>query len=235
MMIPIYAHRGASAERPENTLSAFGRALEIGTFGIELDVHLSLDGVPVVIHDGAVDRTTDGAGLVSELSLEAIRKLDAGNGERVPTLQEVCDLVEGRAHLNIEVKATGAAEAVISEVVARPNLHWGISSFDWDVLRFVRGKHARADLQPLTIEATDEALALAAEVGAHQLNLLDAALDEDIIAFLRERGLGAWVWTVNDPARAVELIRWGVSGICTDDPALLQGSLSASQVVSDIS
>jgi glycerophosphoryl diester phosphodiesterase len=234
-MIPIFAHRGASAERPENTLIAFARALEIGTFGIELDVHLTRDGVAVVIHDESVDRTTNGAGLVSDLTLEEIENLDAGSGERVPTLEAVCDLVVGRAYLNIEVKADVAAGAVIRQVLARPTLDWGISSFDWDVLRFVRSKNARADLQPLTIGATEEALSLATEIGARQLNLLDAALDEDIIAFLGERGLGVWVWTVNDPARAADLVRWGVSGICTDDPALMQKALSAHQDVSALS
>ena len=85
----------------------------------------------------------------------------------------------------------------------------------------------RRELQPLTIGATEEALACAVEVGARQLNLFNAAVDEDIVAFLRERKLGAWVWTVNDPARAADLVRWNVAGICTDDPARLQASLLA--------
>lgn len=224
-MVPIYAHRGASAEKPENTLGAFARALELKTFGMELDVHLTRDDVPVVIHDESVDRTTNGTGLVSERSYAEIQNLDAGNGERIPTLQEVCDLVQGHTHLNIEVKANAAAAAVLREVRLRPSLHWAISSFDWDVLRFIRREDDRAELQPLTIGATEEALACAVEVGARQLNLFDAAVDEDIVAFLRERTLGAWVWTVNDPARAADLVRWNVAGICTDDPARLQASL----------
>ena len=226
-MIPLYAHRGACAEKPENTLAAFARALELKTFGMELDVHLTRDGVPVVIHDESVERTTNGTGLVAEIAYADIRNLDAGNGERIPTLQEVCDLVQGHTHLNIEVKANAAAEAVLREVSMRPSLHWAISSFDWDVLRFIRREDDRAELQPLTIGATDAALACAVEVGAHQLNLYNAAVDEDIVAFLRECKLGAWVWTVNDPARAADLVRWNVAGICTDDPARLQASLPA--------
>lgn len=226
-MVPIYAHRGASAEKPENTLGAFARALELKTLGMELDVHLTRDRVPVVIHDESVDRTTDGTGLVAESTYAEIQNLDAGNGERIPTLQEVCDLVQGHTHLNIEVKANAAAEVVLREVNLRPSLHWAISSFDWDVLRFIRREDVQAELQPLTIGATEEALACAVEVGARQLNLFDAAVDEDIVAFLRERKLGAWVWTVNDPTRAADLVRWNVAGICTDDPARLQASLLA--------
>lgn len=225
-MIPLYAHRGASSEKPENTLAAFSRALELKTFGIELDVHLTRDGVLVVIHDESVNRTTNGTGLIAECTYAELRTLDAGNGEHIPTLQEVCDLVEGHTHLNIEVKANAAAEAVLREVSQRPSLHWAISSFDWDVLRFIRREDDRAELQPLTIGATEEALACAVEVGARQLNLYNAAVDEDIVGFLRERTLGAWIWTVNDPARAIDLVGWNVAGICTDDPALLQASLS---------
>lgn len=226
-MVPIYAHRGASAEKPENTLGAFARALELKTLGMELDVHLTRDRVPVVIHDESVDRTTDGTGLVAESTYAEIQNLDAGNGERIPTLQEVCDLVQGHTHLNIEVKANAAAEVVLREVNLRPSLHWAISSFDWDVLRFIRREDVQAELQPLTIGATEEALACAVEVGARQLNLFNAAVDEDIVAFLRERKLGAWVWTVNDPTRAADLVRWNVAGIYTDDPARLQASLLA--------
>ncbi|MGI8486000.1 MAG: glycerophosphodiester phosphodiesterase family protein, partial [Thermomicrobiales bacterium] len=79
-MIPLYAHRGASSEKPENTLAAFSRALELKTFGIELDVHLTRDGVLVVIHDESVNRTTNGTGLIAECTYAELRTLDAGNG-----------------------------------------------------------------------------------------------------------------------------------------------------------
>ena len=82
----IIAHRGASEEEPENTLRALRRAIELGADMVELDVHLSRDGHPVVIHDFRVDATTDGAGEVSALTLAELRRLDAGRGERIPTL-----------------------------------------------------------------------------------------------------------------------------------------------------
>ncbi len=142
-MSKVYGHRGASAEFPENTLAAFRRALELGVAGIELDVHLSADGVPVVIHDETVDRTTNGEGAVAGLTVAHLRELDAGQGEYVPTLAEVLDLVGDRVHVDIEVKANAAGEAVLREVRGR-DTRWVISSFDWDVLRYVRSVDDRA-------------------------------------------------------------------------------------------
>src|SRR5574340_5259 len=106
----IYAHRGSSIHAPENTLSAFGKALEQGADGIELDAKLSADGQVVVIHDQTVDRTTSGQGRVNQLSLEQLRRFDAGSwmgptfaGERIPTLAEVFELVGGKMVIMIEL------------------------------------------------------------------------------------------------------------------------------------
>lgn len=159
-MVKVYAHRGASIECPENTLMAFRRALEIGVDGIELDVHLSKDGVPVVIHDEAVDRTTNGTGAVDDLSVEELKRLDAGRGEAIPTLAEVLDLVGDRLHVNIEIKTAVAAEAVLREVRRRPQLRWITSSFVWDSLAYVHQQMPEADVWPITfgsIEGSERA------------------------------------------------------------------------------
>lgn len=227
-MAAIYAHRGASREFPENTIPAFRRAVELGVPGIELDVHLSADGVPVVLHDETVDRTTENVGPVSSFSADELAAMDAGGGEGIPTLASVVDVVAGKTTLNIEVKAAEAADAVLALLKSRPDLDWAISSFDWDVLRHARRTSGEAVLWPLTIGATDEAIALAQEIGATQLNLLDQAVDEDIVRFLLELGIKSWIWTVNDPERAQTLIDWGVTGICTDDPALMMERLLGS-------
>lgn len=221
----VYAHRGASAEFPENTLAAFSRAIELGVYGIELDVHLSSDGVPVIIHDDSVDRTTNGTGSVKDVTVEELQKLDAGDGEKIPTLAEVLDLVGDKLHVDIEVKANRAGAAVLDEVRGR-DTRWLISSFDWDVLRYVRSQDADAELWPLTIGASDDAIAVVRELDAKALAILHAGLDDDIVAMLREEGVGFWVWTVNDPDRAKTCVEWGAIGICTDDPATIQRALS---------
>ena len=223
-MASVYAHRGASIEYPENTLSAFRRALELGVQGIELDVHLSADGVPVVIHDETLDRTTNGSGPIAEMTVAELQALDAGRGEKIPTLAQVLDLVGDRMHIDVEIKANSAGEAVLSQLQGR-NARWLISSFDWDVLRYVRSHDVDAMLWPLTAGATDEAIEVARELGAPALAILHKAVDEDIANHLKDERLGFWVWTVNDPEQARTYADWGAIGICTDDPARIQQAL----------
>jgi glycerophosphoryl diester phosphodiesterase len=121
-MMLIYAHRGASAIHPENTLRAFRHALAIGVDGIELDVHATADGIPVVIHDRGVERTTDGAGYVDEMPLSRLATFDAGDGQRVPTLAEVLALVGEAAHLDIEIKGAEIERAVLEVLAAYPTV-----------------------------------------------------------------------------------------------------------------
>lgn len=220
-MSRIYAHRGASAELPENTLPAFARAVELGAYGIELDVHLSADGVPVVIHDETVDRTTNGTGAVADLTVEQLQALDAGNGEPVPTLRQVLDLVSGKIHVNIEIKAGEAGDAVLALTGEYPDLGFAISSFNHDALRHVRGTDPDIELWPLTAAVSDDVIATALEVGAPQINAYDRMLNDEIMAAVGGQGLGVWVWTVNDVDRARELLAQGAVGICTDDPAAM--------------
>ncbi len=224
-MARIYAHRGASAEIPENTLPAFSRAVELGAYGIELDVHLSRDGIPVVIHDETVERTTDGIGAVAKLDLVQLRQLDAGNGSTIPTLTEVLDLIGDRLHVDIEVKAAAAADAVVREAGARPSLRFAISSFNHDVLHHVRDVSPSIELWPLTVGATEETLAAADKLNAPCIAIYDRFVNVEIIDFVRARGKECWVWTVNDSERAAELETLGVAGICTDDPATLMARL----------
>ncbi|UFU05261.1 glycerophosphodiester phosphodiesterase [Ruania halotolerans] len=130
----IYAHRGASAERPENTLAAFARALELGVTGLELDVHLSADGVPVVIHDDTLDRTTSGTGPVGAHTETELARLDAGSGEHVPTLSEVLELVGEAAQVNVEIKDPAAVDAVALVTAQHPRVRWFASGGHWEAL-----------------------------------------------------------------------------------------------------
>ena len=230
-MPKIYAHRGASAEQPENSLPAFIRALERGVHGIELDVHLSRDGVPMVIHDETVDRTTNGTGAVADLALAELTLLDAGHGTRIPTLDDVLDVIGNFVHVDIEVKAAAAADAVLVATARRPAPRFAVSSFNHDVLRHLRRRNTEIELWPLTVGATDESLAAAVDLGSRYLAIHEEFVNEDIVTYLRSRGLAAWVWTVNDPQRAAVLSALGVAGICTDDPdRLLRAGLASSPV-----
>lgn len=163
----IYAHRGASLEHPENTLTAFARAVELGVEGIELDIHLSADGVPVVLHDETLDRTTNGTGHVGEHTVEQLRALDAGNGDYVPTLEEVLALAEGKVRVNIEIKDPNVSGPMLAVVAKFPNLSWFASSSVWAALEEVRRLDPSADTYPLTYGKPSNAEVLVERVRAN--------------------------------------------------------------------
>ena len=137
--ILIGAHRGAMCHAPENTLAAFEKAIEFGTYRTELDVRRCRDGHVVVMHDATVDRTTDGAGRVADLTLGELRRLKVGGTETIPTLQETLLRVKGRCKLLVEIKDPGMADDVVALIAgAGMGEDCTISSFDEDTLRQVK-------------------------------------------------------------------------------------------------
>ncbi len=217
-MTLIYAHRGASAMHSENTLRAFRQALAIGVDGIELDVHATADGIPVVIHDRDVERTTDGAGYVDELPLARLETFDAGDGERVPPLAEVLALVGDAAQLDIEIKGAGIERAVLDVLAGYPAVTWAISSFAWDTLRTVRELDPVAELWPLAERVGDDLIAIAAELASPAVSLFAGAYTAETAPKHRDAGLRVVVWTVNDPREAQRVADLGAFALCTDDP-----------------
>jgi len=250
--IGISAHRGASIERPENTLAAFRLAIDHGAEGIELDVALSADGVPVIMHDNSVERTTNGTGEVAGLTAAQLHALDAGHGEGVPTLHEVLELAAGLVEVNIEIKSADAAPAVAEVLARHPNLDWFASGGQWGALEALKQLIPAARIFPLTTgvgdwqalrvhaiasgysldlidrevarfsdlgRTLDDALEFAERVGAAGLSIWEDRLEAQHIDRVHAANLEAWVWTTNDPDRAEQLMRMGVDGICTDDPA----------------
>ena len=152
----IIGHRGASADAPENTLAAFNRAFELGADGIELDVTLTKDGIPVVIHDDRVDRTTNGRGLVKEMTLAQIKQLDAGawfaekyRGEKIPTLAETLTAICARGLVNIELKTDA-----LRPWPAKPNevSRWQLAQFGVQVLLRLREQTALEEKVVAVIE-----------------------------------------------------------------------------------
>ncbi len=218
------AHRGASGQEPENTLRAFSRALALDASWIELDIHRCEDRL-VVLHDDRVDRTTDGHGFVRQFTLGALRRLDAGHGERIPFLEEVLDLVSARAHVNIELKGDGTAEllaTVLASVVGtggwKPE-HFVVSSFDWSWLQVVRDHDPRLPLAPLTSarENTD-VLEAAVRIGAQAVHVGKWAVRSGFVRDAHRRDLRVRVFTVNDRWEYEFMRRLGVDGIFTDFP-----------------
>ena len=226
----IIGHRGASADAPENTLAAFALALEQSADGIEFDVQLCADGVPVVMHDDTVDRTCDGTGRVSDLTLAELKMLTIDHEHPVPTLDEVFAALGPRTLYNVELKALGLRDGGPSEAVARLILAHGlgeqvlVSSFSpFTVLEARRHLPVHVPVallreRPLTRLAHGFVKAEA----DHPENVL---VDEALMAWARRRGLRVNVWTVDDPAEAQRLTRLGVHGIITNKPALIRETL----------
>lgn len=142
----IIAHRGGSAEAPENTLAAFANAIAIGADIIELDIHLSSDGVPVVIHDATLDRTTDGTGPVNSYTVQELKQFDAGQGERIPRLDEVFVLVGARVPFVLELKSLDAVPATVGLIKQHPEVRWmGLSGIP-EALDALRAAFPEAEL-----------------------------------------------------------------------------------------
>lgn len=227
----VYAHRGASAEAPENTLAAFRRAVALCADGIEFDVHLTADGVPVVIHDDTLERTTDGTGPVAELCGEALGQLDAGGwfdssyaGEPVPTLEAALQLLAGKLRLNVEVKDPMAGAAVLEVLRRFPQADAVLSSFGYGVLTQLR----RADPDvPLALlydgGGWQRAVARAEALRACAFHPRADLVSRPLVAACRQRQLPVFAWTVDEPAQARSLARMGVAGIFTNDPVRLKG------------
>jgi glycerophosphoryl diester phosphodiesterase len=228
MATEVIAHRGASGTAPENTLPAFRRAEELGADMIELDVQLTRDGHPVVIHDRTLDRTTSGRGAVRRRTLEEISGLDAGAwfgrafaDTRVPTLDQVFAAVA--IPLNVELKAAGddGIERRVLDTVARAGALERVvfSSFDAASLRRLRSLSGEADLAVLWAgRSVSRAIALAGRVGARSLHLRTSRGVTSAIAAGHAAGLAVRVWTVNAPADFARLTDAGADGVFTDYP-----------------
>lgn len=222
----IYAHRGASKAEPENTLRAFRRALAVGAHGIELDLHATADGIPVVIHDRDVSRTTNGSGAVDTMRYADLATLDAGQGERVPTLDEVLALAGDRVHFDLEIKQPGIEREVLAVLDRFPDSRWAISSFQWEILQTVRSIAPSAELWVLTMTLSDDVFATARELQATAVSLFAPAFTPAAADRLASAGLRTVVWTVNDPTVALDMQRRGAFGLCTDIPGEILAALS---------
>lgn len=237
------AHRGASRAAPPNTIAAFRAALEMGADGIELDVHLSADGVPVVIHDSWVDAATDGHGRVADLTVAQLKRLDAGTpfdrlfaGERIPLLEEVLDCAGDSTLTNIELKSTRLRDSKLEEAVVSLLKRHGrrrnvlLSSFNPLSLR--RAKRLAPDIAIALIYSPNLPLPLRrawlAPLAPHEIRHPEHTMvDEQYMIWAREHGYRVNAWTVDDCDEMARLIGVGVDGIITNVPAVLKRVIAA--------
>lgn len=230
--ILVYAHRGASGYAPENTMAAFKKAVELGSHGIECDVQMTKDGKLVICHDETLERTTDGKGLLKDLSYDEIKELDAGGwfdrkfkNERIPQLSELLKLVKDNGLLlNIEIKSgivqyPGIEQKIMAEVGA-----FGltskviISSFNHYAVKKCKEINPSVKTGILYMEGIFEPWNYMKSLGCECAHPFYMALVPEISRELKARGHIINVFTVNDLKAAIELVKMGVDGIITNYP-----------------
>ncbi len=228
--MPVVAHRGASGELPENTMLAFREGLAQGADALEFDVRLTADGVPVVMHDATVDRTTGGTGAVSHLELAHLASLDAGHGERVPTVEQVLGEFP-ETPVIIELKEAQAS-GPLRDVLRRHNAQSRalVGSFEHRALSPFFGPefHRAASRREAALFWTGSRLSVGLALGgvaaftvpSHHRGI--TVVDRRFVRVARRHGRPVHVWTVDDETEATWLRSIGVAGIITNYPARMR-------------
>lgn len=246
----VVAHRGNSAVAPQNTLAAFEAAWRAGAHSIEIDIQPTADGEVVVIHDDTVDGTTDGQGTVTEMTLDALRALDAGSwfaaayaGQQVPTFAEVLDLLVRRPGIDLllelkgpwtteqvrpvtaAIRAAGLADRVIGQSFWPESVR-ALAEADPDLRRGLLVFQVPDD------DGVDEVLRVAAELDVVTVNPYGELLraHPDLVDRLHAAGVQVMVWTLNEPEHWAAAAALGVDAVITDRPDRLAGWLAAHPV-----
>lgn len=222
-MIKI-GHRGALGYAPENTLKSFQKALKLNVDAVELDIYVCKTGELVVIHDDKVDRTTNGNGYVIEKTFEELRSLDAGDGEKIPTLEEVLDLIDKKVRVNIELKGVGTAKPVY-ELIENyvKNKDWKyddflISSFNHYELSEFNELNPEIEIGALLTGIPIGFAEFAEKVNASYVNPCIEFINKEFVDDIHYRGMKVFVWTVNDLDDIKRMKDLGVDGIFSNFP-----------------
>lgn len=217
-------HRGARGHAPENTLRGIETGIGLGIHAVEFDVQLHPSGELLLMHDLWLDRTTNGTGLLDAMSLADIRHLDAGLGERVPTLREALDLINRRVMVNIELKTwNGTGEAVAR--VLRDYLVAGwraedfmVSSFHLPELQAFKKSLPEIPLGVLFCGVPLDGIVAAQTLAARALNISTEFVDAALIREAQSAGIKVYAYTVNLPAEIALMRSMGLNGVFTDYP-----------------
>jgi glycerophosphoryl diester phosphodiesterase len=215
-------HRGAMGHAPENTLLSMQKALEIGVPWVELDVY-EVEGHLIVIHDKTLERTTNGTGYVMEQTFDYLRSLDAGKGEKIPTLNEVFDLIQRRAGINIELKGPDTAGPVAVFLDRYRLKGWTddkilVSSFNHRELKKIKDLDDDVRIGPLIKEIPEGNAAFADEMGAFSVHVSLKYITRAFVEDAHHRGLKVYVYTVNRLNDIARMRSFGVDGVFTNYP-----------------
>ncbi|MCC7362920.1 MAG: glycerophosphodiester phosphodiesterase [Dehalococcoidia bacterium] len=235
----VIGHAAAAGEAPANTLAGVRAALDAGAEAMEIDVLLSADGVPVLMHDTRVDRTTNLTGSVRDFTLAQLRAADAGGGELVPTLAEVLELVAGRLTVMCELKATPGApewderlvDAALAVVRACEAQAWSaVHSFNPAMVARARAAEPRVSAAiisgPIFGEDVERLIMGTLKRGGQAISVEHHVVTRELVVAAKRRQLCVWTWTADEPADWERLIAAGVDGIITNMPHRLRAFLA---------
>ena len=229
----VFAHRGASADAPENTLLAAEKALQQAADGIEIDVHQTGSDL-VVIHDQWLHRTTNGHGNLADFNLAELKKLDAGEGQQIPSLWELMQGVAGQCLLNIEIKGVDDVQLVLSLIdKALVELNFKaeqfiVSSFDHHLLKRIKNLRPTLKIGALTGSKHLDYAAFAETLKAYSVNVDISFIDQHFVEDAQSRGLKIFVYTVDEEADLLKLKDWGVDGVFCNAPGKARNILNQS-------
>ena len=215
-------HRGAMGYAPENTLKSLAKALELRSEWVEVDVHYA-DNHIIVMHDETLERTTNGKGYLADKTFSYLRSLDAGEGERIPTLEEILDLIWGKAGINIELKGPGTARPVIELLQKRINSGWGVENFLLSSLNHQNLYEVRKLDKMIPIGILLEGIsyncpAIAENLKASSVNQDICFVNDDFVNDVHKKGMKVFVYTVNSHDDIKRMKAMGVDGVFTDYP-----------------
>ena len=219
-------HRGARGHEPENTLLSVRKALDLNVDWIEIDVYL-VDGELIVFHDHRLERTTNGEGYLHDKSIDYLRSLDAGKGEKIPFLREVFETVNGAVGINVELKGPDTAQAAVAaieEFVGANDLSYDqflISSFNHPELHEAHVLQPKIPIGALTASIPLHYARFAQNLDAYSVNVAGDFVDRPFIEDAHARGLKVFAYTVNFPEDIRYLEELGVDGVFTDYPELI--------------
>ncbi len=217
-------HRGAKGYAPENTLASFKKALDLGVDMVEFDIHACQTGQLVVIHDRRVDRVANGQGYVADISLAELKKLRIKDNQSIPTVEEVLDLIDHQAKVNIEIKAVGIAKAVVNLIEKYvKEKGWAyedflVSSFNFYELREVGRLNPKIRIGALTSNVFLDLAKFAEDLGVYSIHPEIDYITHELVDDAHQRGIKVFVFGVNHPEDVEKMKEMGVDGMFSDFP-----------------
>ena len=222
MLVVVTGHTGAGFLEPENTIRSILRAIDLGVDQVEIDVHLTKDWKLAVIHDATLDRTTNGHGLVSDYTLAELKQFDAGKGERIPTLQEVIDIIRGKVTLQIELKELDVVDLVVEEIEQNKMAEEVVVTSFWhQAVKRVKEINSRIETEVLFVCSPIDAVQLARNAKADALHPNLNFVEVSMVDEAHRHDLKVRVWNADDERQITRMVDLGVDAIGSNRPDLL--------------